>query len=165
MKNNFEDLAKFMQEMEKKYPEIVEQETEDVMWLIVNLLESAVIDGTPAGVGGAAGLRGSIFGEVVTIGSGIRGIIGTPVEYAEVVELGRRPGKQPPPGALLSWVEKKLGYSSTEAKSIEYLISRKIGKKGTAGKFMFKNAWEKSSDQVYALLNTIPDRVRRKIGA
>ncbi len=165
MRANLEDLNSILADMAKQYPDYVVQEAKAVMHLIVNRLEGAVIQGTPAGVGGAAGLRGSIFGEVVTLGKSVTGIIGTPLEYAEVVEYGRKSGKYPPPGALLSWVEKKLGYSGKEAKQVEFLVSRKIAKKGYRGAFMFKKAWDNNEAWVNDILQTIPERVRNRINA
>ncbi len=69
------------------------------------------------------------------------------------VELGRRPGKRPPLKPLIEWVKrKKIGrkglgrdkqgrfksLSSGQARAIAFLIARKIGRKGTKGKFVFR---------------------------
>ncbi len=62
--------------------------------------------------------------------------------YAGVMELGRRPGaKWPPVQAMLFWVKTRLGIEDEkQAKSIAYLVGRKIHFKGIKGHFMFKRA-------------------------
>lgn len=51
--------------------------------------------------------------------------------YAWYVIYGRGPGRRPPTSALIPWVEKKLGYVDKVARSVAFLIARKIGRKGT----------------------------------
>ena len=160
---DFKELDKKLKQLAVKYPKETENEAKATMNIIVNRLQNEVIQRTPRGVGGAAGLAGSIFGEVQTLGKSITGIVGTPLEYGQVVELGRMPGKYPPVGALLSWVEKILGYSGKEAKSVEYLVARKIAKKGYKGKFMFRDAWNMNAGWVQNQLFSIPDRVINKV--
>lgn len=53
--------------------------------------------------------------------------------YGEYVEEGRQPGKGPPPKKLEAWVERHLGLKGAEAKSVAYLIGRKIAAKGLVG--------------------------------
>ena len=62
--------------------------------------------------------------------------------YAGVMESGRRPGaKFPPVQAMLFWVKTRLGIEDEKlAKSVAFLVGRKIAKKGIAGHFMFKRA-------------------------
>ncbi len=150
-----------IQELVKKYPDVVHAETMAVMKIIVARLEKEVTEGTPAGVGGAAGLRGSIYGEVVSMaGSSVEGVVGTPLEYGEVVEMGRRPGKGFPPIAPITlWAIRKLGVADKEAKSVAFLIARKIAKKGFEGAHMFQKAWDKNERWVMDQLQTIPGRV------
>lgn len=160
---DFKQLGKILNRLAEKSPTITMDECKKSMSLIVNRLESAVVSKTPGGVGGAAGLRGSIFGEVRLFKNKIVGIVGTPVEYAPVVEFGRAPGKYPPPGALLSWVQKILGYSGKEAVSVEFLVSRKIALRGTAGKFMFRDAVNENRGWIESVINSIPDKVTERI--
>ena len=51
--------------------------------------------------------------------------------YAPVVEGGRRKGaKMPPPGALVSWVQRRAGVSKKDAKAAAFLIARAIKQRG-----------------------------------
>ena len=61
-------------------------------------------------------------------------------DYYWYVDKGRRAGKQPPPDAILKWIETKpiLPRPDTRGKlpsnkQLAYLIGRKIGKYGTVG--------------------------------
>jgi len=52
-------------------------------------------------------------------------------KYASVIEYGRRPGARPPPSAaLVPWVRDKLGYRGKQARSVAFLVARKIGERG-----------------------------------
>lgn len=124
-------------------PAIVQRNLDALVTELVMFLEREVKARTPQGVYGAqGGLLASIQGEVIAKGSPlIKGIIGSPHKYAEVVEEGRRPGQAwPPQGSLLRWIEVKMGITGTEARQVEFLIRRKIGKLGTDGAWMFYNA-------------------------
>jgi len=51
--------------------------------------------------------------------------------YASVIEFGRRKGaKAPPVAALLPWVIGKLGIPRENARSVAFLIARKISERG-----------------------------------
>ncbi|MCF6265234.1 MAG: hypothetical protein L3J57_01660 [Desulfuromusa sp.] len=123
-----------------KGPELVQHNLDAFVEEVVQMLEREIKELTPQGVYGlrGAGLLNSIGHTITGRGSKhVRGVIGTPQPYGEFVERGRRPGKMPPQGVLLRWVEVKLGLSGKEAQRVEYLIRRKIGQKGTAGAAMF----------------------------
>lgn len=101
---------------------------------------------TPQGVMGAqGGLMASIQAEVRKTSRGVIGLVGTAHQYGLVVEKGRRPGMKMPPGGkgrterpLLRWIEVKMGETGKEADRIEFLLRRKIGRKGTKGALMFE---------------------------
>ena len=158
-------LINEIQGLVKKYPDVVRAETVAVMDIIVARLEKEVIERTPAGVGGASGLRGSIHGEAVSVaGSSVKGVVGTPLEYGEVIEMGRRPGKGFPPVAPITlWAIRKLGVADKEAKSVGFLIARKIAKEGFEGAHMFQKAWEANERWVMDQLQTIPGRVVNRL--
>jgi len=65
-------------------------------------------------------------------------------EYWIYAEEGRRPGKFPPPEAILKWIQfKRLVPSSNGGKvpttsQMVYLISRKIAEKGTKGQHLLE---------------------------
>jgi hypothetical protein len=74
---------------------------------------------------------------------GKKGIVGTGSPYGDVIELGRRPGsKWPPEGVLERWIEEKIGAEGAQLKSLEFLIRRKIGRKGFPGVHMFERAFK-----------------------
>jgi hypothetical protein len=160
-----------LRELAKQFPDVTLEETEAVMDLVMARLEKDTIEGTPRGVGGDAGLAGNIFGETVSTGMRVRGILGTPVEYGEVIELGRRPGKaQPPIAALIPWVRSKLGITDEkEQRSVAFVIARKIGASGFSsipdGAKMFQQAWDKNEAWVQDQLTSIGGRVTRRLNS
>lgn len=148
----------------KRWPEITLDETEKVLETIAARLEKEVVERTPAGVGGAAGLRGSIHGEVVSFGMPVKAQVGTPLEYGEVVEYGRRPGKaMPPVDPIAKWVRSKLGITDRkEARSVGFAIARTIAREGTEGAHMFENAWKDNERWVENQLRDLPKRIVRR---
>jgi hypothetical protein len=52
--------------------------------------------------------------------------------FYRVWETGRKPGKWPPRNVIQSWVEQKLGKTGPEARSLAFLIARKIGTEGSS---------------------------------
>ena len=148
-----------------RYPEITLDETEKVLDTVVRRLEKEVVERTPAGVGGDAGLRGSIHGEVVSFGMPVKAQVGTPLEYGEVVEHGRRPGKaMPPVEPIAQWARSILGITDAkEARSVGFAIARKIAVKGFEGAHMFEKAWKDNERWVQDQLRTIPGRVIRRV--
>ncbi len=131
---------------EGKAPRIVNKELTSAMWEAVQFLEREVKEGTPQGVYGekGGGLKAGIHGEVIEKGTSvIKGVVAHQSKYGDVIEKGRTPGqKWPPEGSLLRWIEVKMGVDSATAKSLEFVIRRKIGKKGFEGAEMFESALE-----------------------
>lgn len=136
-----------------KATEIVSRELTKAMYEAVLFLETKVkeylpseIEGFSRGVGvfgDQGGLRSTIHGEVEK-GSppGIVGIVGHSSVYGDVIERGRSAGKgMPPKGALVRWMEVKLGMGTEEARKKEYVLRRSIGKKGFPGVHMFERAF------------------------
>lgn len=110
---------------------------------LVMFFERKVKEKTPRGVGGSKnGLYATIYGEPLGRGTPIvKGIIAHSSGHGDVIEKGRTAGKaMPPAGSLISWIALKIGATGKEAKRIEYLIRRKIGKKGFEGAHMFEKA-------------------------
>lgn len=135
-------------------PKIIQKHVERFVTTAVLLLEREVKLLTPQGVSGAqGGLLSTIKHEVSGRGSAlVRGVVGTSSPYGEVIERGRRPGRGwPPRGALLRWVELKFGVSGREAQRIEYLVRRKIARKGFEGAHMFDRAFEKNLSRLQQL--------------
>ena len=76
-------------------------------------------------------------------------------QYWYYAENGRRPGKFPPPDAIMKWIQFKKIIPRTSGRLIStkqlcYLISRKIALKGTQGKHLL----QKTIDDTY---NTLVD--------
>jgi hypothetical protein len=154
-----------VQRLAADYPEMFVEETEAVLRLITARLESDIVQATPRGVGGAAGLAGSMFGEVQTAGLTVSGVVGSPLAYAEVVEVGRRPGSFPPVAPIALWAQRKLGLSETEAQGAALAIARKIFWHGTEGAHMFRDTWQARKAWVTSMLESIPARIVRRLGA
>ncbi|MBI5075631.1 MAG: hypothetical protein HZB62_10775 [Nitrospirae bacterium] len=125
-------------------PAVINKSMTALMYKVVAFLERAVKARTPRGVFGAqGGLLGSIQGEVQGKGTPtIKGTVFHGSKHGDVVEKGRTAGKaMPPAGTLVRWLEVKLGLSEKQAQRIEYVVRRKIAKKGFAGAYMFERAW------------------------
>lgn len=106
--------------------------------------QRVVVQGAPRGVSsGGGGLRGSVFSELRGTPARREGVVASSLFYAPIVEVGRRPGKRPPIAPILLWVRRKLGLSGTEAQQAAFLITRKIGARGTEGAHMFERAFQK----------------------
>lgn len=112
-------------------------------------------------VGATGRYRQSIASEVRSAGSDIVGRVGSPVTYAAVQELGRRPGTAPPPGALDSWVRRVMGISDEDAPRVAFLIGRKLKRHGMPGRFYGRRAFERVRRRVIAFFsNAAADIVR-----
>jgi hypothetical protein len=155
------DLAKAFQAA----PEIVERELAAAVRRATLLLGREVRERTP--VGATALLRESIsarsprlMAEGVVIGE-----VGTSLAHAEPVELGTKP-HFPPILPLVDWVKSKLGIPADEARHVAFLISRKIGKRGTKPARMFSKALEAHRAQVELILQAgVARAVQKAFGA
>lgn len=146
----------------KLAPEIAQQEMRVSLTEALLFLEREVKDGTPVGVGGSAGLRGSISHSISESSAGnIHGKVFSPLRHAIPVEMGTDPHPVSMEGreAIRDWVEKKLGVSENESKQVAFLVARKIAKKGTEGAHMFENALSDNSSQVMGMLYAGIDRL------
>ncbi len=136
-------------------PEAVQKEMDALVTEAVVFLEREIKERVPQGTYGAqGGLLGSIHHEVTGQGTNmVYGVVGTAKAYGEVVERGRRPGKYPPKGSLMRWIEVKFGVDPREATQLEFLIRRKIAKKGTKGAAMFYRGMMENLTQLEAMGN------------
>jgi hypothetical protein len=136
---------------EGKGAEICQQALEAAMYEATAYLEREVNKRTPTGVFGAqGGLVSTIHGEVVGKGTpAVKGIVAHGSVYGDVIEKGRRAGKKwPPEGVLLRWIEMKMGVTGEAAKRLEFVIRRKIGRKGFPGAHMFDRAFREGWPRV-----------------
>ena len=124
-------------------------------------MEGVIKPATPVGAG-PIHLRDTIFHKIGAQGDGVWGMVATPAIYGEPVELGTRP-HFPPVAPLQHWVEKKLGLSGKEAKSVAYLIARAISKRGTPARKMFTDNVTKHEAAVIRILEQIPADIIRQV--
>ncbi len=130
---------------EGKAPETIRGPLLGAMYEAVAYLERKVRENTPRGVGGVkGGLLATIHGEVEEKGAPvIKGVVGHKSKYGEVIEKGRTAGKtMPPKGYLLQWIMFKMQIPMTEARRIEFIVRRSIGRKGFPGAEMFAATWD-----------------------
>ncbi len=141
-------------------PELTTQIVGQAMDEAVLLLQREVADAAPVGVLG--NLRNGWFSDVVSLSGQVVGLVGTSVEYAESVELGSKP-HFPPLAPLVDWVVAKLGVPRVEARSVAYLVARKISKSGTKAKLFVKGAFDANTPQVRALFEQAIQNISLKL--
>jgi hypothetical protein len=131
-----------------KAPEIVAQALgglmdEATLFLTRKVKSIILAEGRVGVFGTQGGLLSSVQSEVRGKGTPmIKGIVGSMSKYGDIIEKGRTAGKAwPPPGVLLRWIEVKLGVGEEEARRLEFVIRRKIGRKGFPGIHMFERAF------------------------
>lgn len=92
---------------------------------------------------------------------------GTNLEYLEVMARGRRPGRKwPPPGALLGWMRRHgIDPGPMRAGGIyranEFLLARKIGRKGIEGDNFDKEAIAASIPLIDGHIQTLAREIER----
>jgi hypothetical protein len=145
--------------------QIMRQALVNVMYEATSFLEGEVKKLTPIGVSGAkGGLVSTIYGEVIDRGSPVvKGVVATQSPYGEVIEKGRRAGKTwPPEGALLRWIEVKMHAPEEQAKRLEFVIRRKIGRKGFPGVHMFERAITRGWPRLRKMFDDAGFRIAKK---
>jgi hypothetical protein len=153
--------VKDLETLTKRYPEASKKARISRLHEAVALLEAAVKKKTPYGAG-PIHLRDTVFGTVKELGQKITGIVGTPAKYGEAVECGTKP-HFPPIDPLEFWVEKKLGLSGREARSVAFLIARAISVRGTKAAHMFEKGFGENEARVVRILNEIADDIARMV--
>lgn len=71
-----------------------------------------------------------------------RGLVGevtSPLGYASVMELGRRPGAAPPPQAALAGWARRHGFTGSL-----FVLARSIGRRGIKGRHYFEKAFQQT---------------------
>jgi hypothetical protein len=155
---------KEIEEMAKAAPEIVREEVEAVLKLIAYRLEKEVMEKTPKGVGGAGGLQGNIHGEVVQYGKSLAAVVGTPVQYGEVIEIGRKANStKPPVEPIARWAQVMLGLSEKDAEAAAEKIAWHIKWHGFKGQFMFYSTFKKLEFWISQQVATIPERIAERL--
>ena len=91
-------------------------------------------------------------------------------DYWQYAENGRRPGKFPPPDAILKWIQVKrlLPRPGREGKlpstnQLVYLISRKIALQGTTGKHLLQQTIDGTDDLIDQIINEFTKQLQEEI--
>lgn len=151
---------KLLPELMAKFPVAAKTATVNRITEALLLLERNVKKETPRGAG-PVHISDTIFHKV-EMGKPIWGMIGTPAKYGEPLELGSKP-HFPPVAPILYWVERKLGLTGSEAKSVAFLIARSISRKGTEAAKMFTTAFKENSAKVLQILGQIPNDIVKMV--
>ncbi|EHR42734.1 hypothetical protein [Alishewanella jeotgali] len=164
----FAELAALWQQA----PELVQREMEAAAEESAAMIQTAVVERTPQGVGAGSGLSGSILAQPVTFFEGdVVSVVGTSSTYAVPVELGTKPhfpwDKSLPFGLtpLVEWVEHKLGYTDEKAVSVAYAIAVTISRKGTEGKFMFRDGFKASEPYIKQRFGRALAQIKQELSA
>lgn len=143
-------------------PEIVDEELVPAVFEAQLLLEREVRDLTPTS--GAGTLRDSIGSlPIVFTEAAMIGEVGTSLSYAQPVEDGSKPHR-PPVEPIADWVQRKLGKSQKESKSIAWGIAGKIAKEGSVGRFMFRDGLAATQGQILEIIGAGAAAAVRRIG-
>lgn len=141
--------------------EIVREEQLGHVQAAVLVVQGEVAPRTPVNVGI---LRGGVQTDVVGDGVDVLGRVFNPVGYAPPVEAGSRP-HFPPVAPLRLWVQRKgLASDPQEIRSIAFLIARKISRRGTPARFMFKDGLAAARPRVMALFERASRRIAQRLG-
>lgn len=144
-------------------PALVEEELTNAVLEGSLLMEREVRQRTPEGVGGESGLKGSIAAQAPRVlADEVIGEVGTPLNYAIPVELGSKP-HFPPVEPLADWAQFKLGVPAAEARSVGYLIARKISRVGTEGAFMFSDAFNQNEGELHQIFSRAHARIIERL--
>jgi hypothetical protein len=82
--------------------------------------------------------------------------------YGPVIEHGRRAPKKPPPKeVIVRWIQRRLGKTEDEARSIAFVVARAIGKRGLIGRKIAEDGQDEISE---IALEEIEKAIRDKFG-
>lgn len=91
-------------------------------------------------------------------------------DYQQYAENGRRPGKFPPPDAILKWIQVKrlVPRPGRDGKlpstnQLVYLISRKIALQGTEGKHLLQQTIDGADDLIDQIINEFAKQLQEEI--
>ncbi len=141
---------------------IARDELRSAMEWAVSDLRSAIVPATPVGVSGAlrAATQTSLSGDLATL----TGRVFNPLGYAAPVEHGRRPGSFPPVAPLVLWVQRKLGVAADDARSVAFLVARKIAHRGIKAVRMFSAAHASRAGAIRARFDRVAADLARRLG-
>lgn len=103
-------------------------------------------------------------------------VVTNTADHALFVEIGRKPGRQPPTKAIIDWIvakrlDKKLGRklgrrrrtnaSPSRQRALAFVIARKIGRKGFKGRYILRRAMPEIEAEA---VRQIQEAIRRALG-
>lgn len=75
-------------------------------------------------------------------------------KYLEFVDKGRKPGKQPPIGPILKWIQAKpIKFVGKTDKQMAFIIARSIGKKGIVPTNVINKSIKKILDNLTQIIS------------
>lgn len=82
--------------------------------------------------------------------------------YGPVIEHGRRAPKKPPPKeVIVRWIQRRLGKTEDEARSLAFVVARAIGRRGLKGRKIAEGGQDEIAE---AALEEIEKAIRDKFG-
>ncbi|MBX9831655.1 MAG: hypothetical protein K2X78_01235 [Burkholderiaceae bacterium] len=124
------------------------------------LVEREVKDGMPRHTGMTAA---SVASDAFSTPVGVIGTVGSSQPSATFLELGTKP-HMPPVEALIPWVKAVLGVEPKRARSVAFLVARKIARKGTKPRRVFEKAAAATEGQVLRMFEDAAGRVAAHLG-
>lgn len=140
----------------KEAPDLAERELMAAMTEATMLVEREVKENIPRGATGLT--AASVTSDAFSTATGPLGVVGSSQPSALFVELGTRP-HMPPVAALVPWVRSVLGLNEEKAKSVAFLIARKIARVGTKAQRPFGRAQESTAAQVQRMFEDAAGRI------
>jgi len=155
-----------------RWPRIFAEESQFALSAYAEVIVAEIIERTPVGHGGGpwGHLANSIqAGDPYKTGRGWEIEYGTPAEYAEPIEYGRRPGSMPPVAAIAEWVLSKPSFGVSDEKEalrIAYPIARAIARRGYKdhpdGWKMFEEGLKAAEPRLEMILNRMRTNIDRR---
>lgn len=112
-----------------------------------------VADAKPRTPADTEATRESIDYTVTPTAEGLRGVIMPHTEYAKWLHDGTNP-HFPPVTALIPWVRDQLGVSEADAKSVAFLVARKISRVGTKAHPFLTDALKSNRSRIEAFFQS-----------
>ncbi|MBX3588848.1 MAG: hypothetical protein KF796_19625 [Ramlibacter sp.] len=155
--------AKALQILERAWreaPELAREEMRAATTTATLLYEREVKEAMPRGATGLT--AASITSDVFSQPAGVLGVVGSTQPSAAFVELGTRP-HMPPVAALVPWVREVLGVDASRARSVAFLVARKIATKGTPAQRPFEKTLQRLEGQIVRMFEDAADRLAQRL--
>jgi hypothetical protein len=141
--------------MAQKYPDISKTQTNWAIRRSIIALQGDSMRNAPKDTGYLAGHITTQFGDYW-------GILDAGAEYSLPVHEGSKP-HFPPTSVLVNWVSRKFGVSGTQAKSIAFLIARKIARTGTKGRPFMGDAVRTNERNIQVNFDTALENIIKQL--